>query len=59
MTTSTNLPTDTYYRGYRLSTVREGEADMEVLVWFGPEHIDTFFSYARAKSTIDGWLNAR
>ena len=55
MTTSTNLPTDTYYRGYRLHHYRG-----MIYIYFGIDLIDQG-SYTReqAKTTIDEWLNAK
>ncbi len=48
------LPTDSYYRGYRLSY-----CGPEVHVHQGPEFIETVTTGDEAKSHIDGWLDAK
>lgn len=54
------LPTDTYYRGYRLSQVKvEGEVTMTHL-YYQAEYIDsTEGGFHAAKALVDSWLNAR
>jgi hypothetical protein len=54
------IPTDTYYRGYRLSQHRvEGEVTMTHIYW-GSEHIDsTLGGFHAAKALVDDWLNAK
>lgn len=64
---TTSLPTDTYYRGYRLSRVREGTPSETVHIYHGIDHIDTVVwdlislvpTMERAKETIDNWLDAQ
>lgn len=46
------LPIDTYYRGYRLSSIAE-----EVHVWYGADLIDSFETKAQAQETIDYWMS--
>lgn len=50
-----SLPTDTYYRGYRLSYVpRDG-----VYIYKDAELIDqSSHTLQQAKWTVDSWLNA-
>lgn len=49
------LPTDAYYRGYRLSWCRG-----QVHIYSGPELIDTMSTQdGDPKKIIDSWLNAR
>lgn len=47
------LPTDTYYRGYRLSMTSEGGTH----VWYGCDLVDTFDSTAIAHAQIDKWID--
>lgn len=49
-----NLPTDTYYRGYRLSELPDGD----VLIYWMADHIDTCTSKDHAKALVDDWLDA-
>lgn len=51
----TSLPTDTYYRGYRLSTFCDGDT----AIYHQAEHIDTCGDIGVAKALIDEWLNAK
>lgn len=63
MIRTTALPIDTYYRGYRLSSI-EGETH----IYFGPDllHTETLLTKGRHRTTteaaqdiVDGYLNAR
>lgn len=56
-----SLPTDTYYRGYRLSHLREGTptAKVHIHAMGDPELLSIVPTEAKAKETIDEWLNAR
>lgn len=57
MTNSTKLPTDTYYRGYRLSWSAE---DQQVFIYHDAELIDqSCYTREQAKAVIDDWHNAR
>ena len=49
------LQTDTYYRGYRLSSTSEGG----VHIWHDADLIDTKDRESDARSQIDEWLNAK
>ncbi len=53
MTTSSKLPTDTYYRGYRLSQLGE-----DVAIYRDADHIDTAVHMDHAKMLIDQWMTA-
>ena len=54
MTNSPNyLPTDTYYRGYRLAEFPDGDT----AIYFGTDHIDTCGSKDHAKGLIDEWVD--
>lgn len=58
MTNSLKLPTDTYYRGYRLSQV--WVTDHWVWkVYFGPDWVDSYLNPEDAKADIDDWQEAR
>ena len=50
-----NLPTDTYYRGYRLSEFPDSG---KVNIYKDAEYIDTVDGKSTAHSTVDGWLDA-
>jgi hypothetical protein len=49
-----NMPTDTYYRGYRLSTMPVGTTR----IFKDAEALDITTSPDKAKVIIDDWLNA-
>lgn len=55
------IATDTYYRGYRLSRLREGTPTETVHIrWMGQDElIAAVPTLDQAKSTIDEWLRAR
>ena len=55
MTTPTPLQTDTYYRGYRLSTTWVGE----VRIYKDADFLSDAKDRAQAEKIIDNWLNAR
>lgn len=59
MTSSPALPTDTYYRGYRLSVFGDGHPANDTHIYWGPDHIDTAPSKAGAMAMIDLWLDAK
>lgn len=56
--TTTPLPTDTYYRGYRLSKVWVTDHWVWRVYW-GPNWVDTFLADTKAKADIDSWLDAK
>lgn len=47
------LPTDRYYRGYRLSITKAG-----VIIYHGPDRICGAVDENQAKDYIDGWMIA-
>lgn len=58
---TTSLPTDTYYRGYRLSLFRKGTTIQKVHIHAqgDPELIAIVPNLEHAKTTIDSWLRRR
>jgi hypothetical protein len=57
----TNLPTDTYYRGYRLTLMAQGTPTERIHIrqMGDPELIAGVPDMHTARAVIDGWLNAR
>ena len=55
------IATDTYYRGYRLSTFRAGTPTEKVHIHAmgDPELLSIVPNQDKARATIDEWLNAR
>lgn len=58
---TTSLPTDIYYRGYRLSRLRAGTPTEKVHIHAqgDPELLSIVPTMDKARAVIDDWLNAR
>lgn len=54
-----SLPTDTYYRGYRLSAVRQGTPTETVHIYYGTDLVSMVPTLEQARRTIDDWQEAR
>lgn len=53
------LPIDTYYRGYRLSTLRQGTPTETVSIWHGTDHLGFVPTIDQAKRVVDEYQDAR
>ena len=56
---TTSLPTDTYYRGYRLSCTHEGTPEQTIDIYANADHIERVFDFDTARADIDAWHLAR
>jgi hypothetical protein len=60
MINNNTLPTDIYYRGYRLSITGDGHPENDTHIFKDADHIDTLGSADAAKAQVDDWVdNAR
>lgn len=52
------LPTDTYYRGYRLSHQRQGTPTEQVNIYYGSDFLGACPTMDQAKGICDGYMEA-
>lgn len=55
----TSLPTDTYYRGYRLSHCAQGTPTETVKIYYGTDFLGLVPTMDQARKVVDEYHNAR